>query len=145
MRFILLILFAFIFVSWVNNTFAQASGFPVTNGIEFSPRLIDNLLFLNNVGEESLSPENQMLYKWAETGIAREPNAGFSFLARYPHFQEYCKKYNVLRLGGPMLGNISEEGADVWIRTSKPARVKVVVDVDGQKKTFGPVQSTLES
>ncbi len=128
-----------------NTLFAQASGFPIKNGIEFSPRLLDNLLFLNNMGEKPLSPEKQMLYKWAETGLVRDENAGFSFLATYGDFQNHCKKHNIVHLGGPMLGNVSETGADVWLRTAKPAKVLVKVKVNESEKTFGPVQSSLES
>jgi len=86
-----------------------------------------------------------MLYKWAETGLARNEQAGFSYLANYNDFQNHCKKHNILHLGGPMLGNISETTVDVWLRTVKPAEVVVKVDIDGKQKTFGPVKSTLKT
>ncbi len=145
MRTVFQILLVLFFASFTTAAFAQASGFPVKNGIEFSPRLLDNLLFLNNMGEKPLPIEQQMLYKWAETGLIRNEKQGFAFLANYNYFQNYCKKHNIFNLGGPMLGNVSETGVDVWLRTVKPAEVSVKVNVDGKIKTFGPVKSTLES
>ncbi len=122
----------------------QATDFPERNGIEFSPRLLDNMLLLNNFDLE-LPVEKQMLYKWAETGLARDPDAGFATLASNKYFQDYCKQKKIIHLGGPMLGNISETGAHVWLRTVKPGGVTVSVTLNGHSKTFGPIYSTLES
>lgn len=47
--------------------------------------------------------------------------------------------------GGPMLGNISEDGISVWVRTIKPSTVKVIATNPKGKKISAEAQSTLES
>ncbi|MBM4155961.1 MAG: alkaline phosphatase family protein [Lentisphaerae bacterium] len=48
-------------------------------------------------------------------------------------------------LGGPMLGGLRPDGASVWVRTRRPARVEVRVTAGGGTKAFGPVESTPET
>jgi alkaline phosphatase D len=44
-----------------------------------------------------------------------------------------------------MLGCISSKGARVWIRTLREAKVEVLVTVNGEVRSFGPVKSTPET
>ncbi|WP_257669412.1 alkaline phosphatase D family protein [Parapedobacter tibetensis] len=123
------------------EAFSQAGNFPVKNGVEFSPRLLDNLIFLNNFDRE-LPLEKQLLYKWAETRLSGEAGKGFSALVDYPQFQKLAGEFNIVHLGGPMLGNITTNSVDIWVRTVKPDLVTVKVEIDGEAKEFGPVKST---
>lgn len=50
-----------------------------------------------------------------------------------------------LLLGGPMLGAVTPEAAHVWVRTLKPARVEIAVEVAGKEKLFGPVTSSAQT
>jgi len=52
-------------------------------------------------------------------------------LAQDKTFSDFCEYHDILHLGGPMLGNVSEEGVDVWLRTAKPAEVSVMVESEG--------------
>jgi alkaline phosphatase D len=44
-----------------------------------------------------------------------------------------------------MLGDLRGDGASVWVRTLNPAAVHVEVQVNGEVKTFGPVNSSFAS
>jgi alkaline phosphatase D len=126
------------------TVYAQAGNFPVRNGIEFSPRWPDNLIFLNHF-DRPLPVEQQMLYKWAETALMAKADGSFAELSEYRHFRAYCRQKGIVHLGGPMLGGVTSHSVDVWVRTVEPAEVSVVVDVDGRARRFGPVKSTKES
>ncbi len=123
---------------------AQAGNFPERDGITFSPRWVDNLVFLNHMGE-GISPEKQMLYKWAEAVLAGEEEMDFRTLAENANFQSYCNAHGIIHLGGPMLGDITSTSAKVWIRTVKPAEVSVEITIDGENKIFGPVKTGLKT
>ena len=120
------------------KAFSQAGNFPVKNGVTFSPRWLNNLVLLNNMGEEELPPDKQMLYLWAETALSGREDYGFSYLADYGNFQSYCKERNLVHLGGPMLGNVGNHSVDIWLRTIKPDTITAKVKVGNEWKTFGP-------
>ena len=99
-----------------------------------SNRLEGNLLHLNLCGER---PEHvQEIYKTAFNTLNAHPNAGFIELAGNQAFLDLCRENGITHSGGPMLGNISSEGASVWIRTLKPATVEVRIDAHGVTRTF---------
>ena len=99
-----------------------------------------NMQLLNLWGER---PEAvQRLYEAAYKILAARPDATFADLARDAEVQRLCAEAGVTHFGGPMLGAIRPDGAAVWLRTLRPAKVEVRVTVDGQEKTFGPVEST---
>lgn len=75
--------------------------------------------------------------------LAARPDATYADAAADPEVQQVCAENGVVHLGGPMLGTVSSRGARVWVRTLKPAKVKVQVTVTGGTKTFGPVASTV--
>ena len=139
------IILCLITLSRSQEAFSQAGNFTEKNGITFSPRWLNNLVILNNMGEGELAPEKQMLYIWAETALAGQENDSYAALINYHGLQSHCEENNIRHLGGPMLGNISENSVDVWLRTVKPDTVTVKVKIDGQHKTFGPVYTSAAS
>jgi alkaline phosphatase D len=104
---------------------------------------IDGLGLLNLWGEQ---PDTvQKLYTLINYVLSKDPNATFAQISRYKKVQGFCKQNNILHLGGPMLGCVTETIAKVWVRTVRPANVEVRVTIDGSETTFGPVASTEES
>ncbi|MDX2413870.1 MAG: alkaline phosphatase D family protein [Bacteroidales bacterium] len=124
---------------------SQMTHMPVREGVQFRAGLLDNMMLLNNLGESELPFVKQMLYKWAETRLARVEGSDYSSLADYHEFQNYCIKHKILLIGGPLLGNISDRSADIWVRTSKPSEVSILLIINGKERTFGPVATTIES
>lgn len=55
-----------------------------------------------------------------------------------------CDSKHIKLLGGPMLGQVSETGASVWVRTYGRASITVKVKGRGVSKFFGPVVSKPE-
>ncbi len=112
----------------------KATSFLDTNVLE------GNLLHLNLCGER---PDDiQEIYKTAFNTLHADSNSTFNDLAKNLNFLKLCRENGITHSGGPMLGNISSEGASVWIRTLKPAKVEVRINVDGTVKTYGPVLSS---
>jgi len=105
--------------------------------------LKNSLACLNLFGEK---PEAvQRLYKTAYEILAAKPNTTFADLADNADIRRMCSEIGISHFGGPMLGAVTPDGASVWLRTLKPAKVAVQVMVNGQAKSFGPVRSTVES
>ena len=105
---------------------------------------IANLKLLNLWGERPDAVN--ILYKKAFEVFASKPlEATYSDLANDKDVQQLCKKDHITHWGGPMLGQIGPHGASVWMRTLRPAKVEVLVSVNGKEKKFGPVQSTAET
>jgi alkaline phosphatase D len=102
-----------------------------------------NMQLLNLWGERPEAVER--LYEAAYKVLTARPDATFADLARDADVQRLCEEAGVTHFGGPMLGAVRPDGAAVWLRTLHPARVEVRVTVDGQEKTFGPVESTDET
>lgn len=85
------------------------------------------------------------LYSAVYRALATEQNATFAAVASDETVQKLCTEQGITHLGGPMLGCLKSDGARVWVRTVKPAKVEVALEVDGQVKRFGPVESSLAS
>jgi len=117
----------------------QTFGFNGTKG----GTLNDSLEILNLW--DKASETNTQLFSAIYKALATGPEASFATVANDPKVQDLCKKNGITHLGGPMLGCLSNEGAKIWIRTTKPAQVEVKVPIGEKDRTFGPVQSTLES
>lgn len=105
--------------------------------------LESNLYLLNMWGEQS--EDVNELYKAVYNALLDSPDATYFDVSENTEVQEIFRKNGKVHFGGPMLGNISESGASVWIRTLNPAKVEVELNVDGEKKSFGPVKSTAGS
>ena len=87
----------------------------------------------------------QTLYTLINSVLSADRGATYVDVSRAETVQRFCRDHNVLHLGGPMLGCITETSAKVWVRTVRPAQVEVRVTMDGTETTFGPVLSTEES
>ncbi|HUT33201.1 MAG TPA: alkaline phosphatase D family protein [Planctomycetota bacterium] len=106
------------------------------------PRLGD--LELLNLWERQ--PETvQRLYEACYAVLAARRDATFADVAADATVQRLCKEHRTAHLGGPMLGDVASDGAKVWLRTCRPAKVEVRVLADGAERTYGPVQSTVET
>jgi len=93
------------------------------------------------------SPDEKTLklYRLAYEILAGGKLVSFADLAENKDFQQFCIENNIRHLGGPMLGDISSDSVKVWMRTVRPAEIKVVVEIDGNEKTFGPIKSSAET
>ncbi len=105
---------------------------------------LEGNLHLLNLCEEQ--PETiQQIYKAAfekfETGF----QYSFADLAKENDFRQLCERNGMHHTGGPMLGNISPGGVNVWVRTLYPTQVQVQVENEGKTQTFGPVRSSAAS
>ena len=104
---------------------------------------IDGLDLLNLWGDQPEPVQN--LYRLIDSVLSADKKATYADVSRNKAVQRFCKDHNVLHLGGPMLGCITETSAKVWVRTVRPAKVEVRVTIDGSETTYGPVRSTRES
>lgn len=101
---------------------------------------INGLALLNLWGERPQTV--QTLYTLINSVLSANAKASYADVSRAEAVQQFCKDHNVLHLGGPMLGCITETGAKVWVRTARPAQVEVRLNIDGAGTAFGPVPST---
>lgn len=85
------------------------------------------------------------LYKAIYNSLAKSPDATFRDVCEDEKVKTLCEKKGILLFGGPMLGKLKNDGATVWVRTTKPASVEVKVRIGDKEKTFGPVKSTYQS
>ncbi len=104
---------------------------------------IDGLDLLNLWGDQPKPVQD--LYALIDSALSADRNATYAEVIRDKAVQRFCKDHNVLHLGGPMLGCITETSAKVWVRTVRPAKVKVCVTLDGSETTCRPGRSTKES
>ncbi|MDP4610527.1 MAG: alkaline phosphatase family protein [Opitutales bacterium] len=105
---------------------------------------IESALFNLNLHQQQPDLVNE-LYRAAWDILSANQGATYSDLMQDEAFQALCAANGMDALGGPMLGNVTAEGAKVWIRTLQPAKVEVQVKVGNQTKVYGPVQSTAAS
>jgi len=104
-----------------------------------NPGLEGNLNLLNLWQEQ---PEYiQELYKTAFQILSSDMKASFADVTNDANFLQLCDKYVITHIGGPLLGDVSSNSAKVWIRTIKPARVEVQININGTEKKYGPVYS----
>lgn len=75
----------------------------------------------------------------ARQAFEANPYSRFADLAE---IRESARQQGLTHLGGPMLGSLTHAGASVWLRTSRPAEVTVLVRAGDQEHRFGPVAST---
>ncbi len=89
--------------------------------------------------------DKQDLLKTAYLILEQDTNATYLDLVADETFLSQCKKAGLTHIGGPILGQISETGAALWLRTFAPAEVTLVVDINGKQKSYGPVMTSKES
>ena len=124
---------------WLMPTFAAEK----TDGKAKQKGLDANLEILNMWGKKSLAINE--LYSAIYERLDKSDRATFAEAMQTPDIQERCKQMGVAHLGGPMLGCLEPDGVKIWLRTVKPAKVTVEVELKGKTQTFGPVNSTVES
>jgi len=105
--------------------------------------VIEGLELLNLWGEQPETVQN--LCRLVESVLSTDKKATYAKVSRDQSIQQFCREHNILHLGGPMLGCVTETSAKVWVRTPRPAKVEVRLNVDGAERTFGPVRSTEDS
>ncbi|UCG47342.1 MAG: alkaline phosphatase D family protein [Phycisphaerales bacterium] len=89
--------------------------------------------------------EIQELYRIISNVLSERADASFADVSENDAFQKLCEETGIRHLGGPMLGCVEEDSVKVWLRTCRPAKVKIRLVVDGKIKTYGPVRSNPES
>lgn len=105
---------------------------------------LDGSLHILNLCKEQ--PDDiQEIFTTAFRKFSENPSVSFADLAQDTQFVKRCEENNLILTGGPMLGNASPSGMDIWVRTLTPASVKAVIYQQGKKLEFGPVVSTPES
>ncbi len=105
--------------------------------------LQSNLRLLNLWGEQ---PESvQEIYEAAYNVLTADPAARFADVAADETFQDRCESHDIVMLGGPMLGCVSADGARVWVRTSRPASVEVLIVEGDVTHSFGPDHASAEN
>ena len=87
----------------------------------------------------------QAFYEACYRVFAGNRRATFADVADDPAVVQVCKEQGITHLGGPMLGDVAADGAKVWLRTCRPAKVEVRIVAEGRQRTFGPVSSTRQS
>lgn len=88
------------------------------------------------------SPAVKALFAVARQAFEANPDSRFADLSE---IQESAQQQGLTHLGGPMLGSLTHAGASVWLRTTRPAQVTVIVQADDKEYIFGPVTSTVAS
>ena len=91
------------------------------------------------------SIQNEELYSIADSVFSTNKSADYRMLSNHTRYKEYCIKYGSKILSGPMLGNISKSGVNIWIRTSSPAEVEIRLKNTKHNKTSNKSKSTYES
>jgi len=92
-----------------------------------------------------VSADAKHAYELAYKTLVAKPDASFADLSQNAEFRASHAKLQSLCLGGPMLGNLHAHGASVWVRTVAPTDVSISLMVDGRRRTFGPIRSTVET
>ncbi len=88
------------------------------------------------------APSQQAFFAAARQAMGAAPHAS---LAEVPAIRQAAQDHGITHLGGPLLGCISSNAASVWLRTDRPAKVSVVVQVAGEARRCGPVASTVDT
>jgi alkaline phosphatase D len=85
------------------------------------------------------------LYTRAFTLFEADTEACYAQVMADEQIQKICTEHGILHVGGPMLGDVTENSVKLWMRTVKPARIEVCVTIDGKEKAFGPVETSAQS
>ncbi|WP_372948836.1 alkaline phosphatase D family protein [Mariniphaga sp.] len=131
-RIIFLAFFVFSTICHGANTDTIQPRFEVTlpeahiGNLEIDTKLLDSYERL---------PENiRQFYLDSRAVFSENPDADFS----HPDIIEAAKKYELLLMGAPMLGNLREDGVDIWLRpaTAEKLVVKVTTSDGNAEKSF---------
>ncbi len=125
---------------WATELFNTAPEIEVTlrDAHKGTPAVDMNLL-------NSYGPQPQAIQAFfAEARAIFETDRQGRF-AGNPALQAAADRHGIKHLGGPMLGQVGDDCAAVWLRTVKPSRVRVALQGPEGIQQCGPVSSTLET
>ncbi len=92
-----------------------------------------------------LSAEEMDSYAAAFNIFIQSPDASFADISNSSKLRSKWMESGGHHLGVAMLGAGSPQGAQVWVRSLKPASVTVRVGSGKTSREYGPVESTVES
>ncbi|OXU14746.1 alkaline phosphatase D family protein [Sedimentisphaera salicampi] len=92
-----------------------------------------------------IPPELRKLYSKMYNLLAEKRSSSYADLFSDAEIRALCRIQGINHIGGPMLGDVTPTGVKVWLRTLRPAEVKIRVETPQGKIDFGPVNSTAES
>lgn len=118
--------------------FSFLTSYDQTSGIIKQKISLENIQLLKT-GSHPVEEKYLNIYKLADSILLSDKNSNFLNLTKNIDFINLCKKNNITHTGGPMLGNISENGANIWIRTLYPSEVIVKIIDKNKTLEFGPV------
>ncbi len=137
---------AMLILGSLQNSMAQYVGNKIHQQMS-KDRSLENSLYMLHVWNE-WNKEIDLATQIATTAhavLSAHENASYYDFSSDENFTEILAKYDIRLLGGPMLGQIREDGVSVWLRTAAPAQVDVLVS-DGKKNhVFGPVNTGRDS
>jgi alkaline phosphatase D len=107
------------------------------------PALRHGLVLLNQW--HTKPPHITALYTRAFTLFEADPQATYAQVMADEQIQQICREHGILHIGGPLLGDVTRNSIKLWMRTVRPASIEVRVMIQGQDRTFGPVETTVES
>jgi alkaline phosphatase D len=116
----------------------------ITNGKYAIPKMIDGSLAgaLRIFTNHADPPQTKIdLLTRAYEIFESDEKATYERLVADAAFREIFESNKMTLLGGPMLGQVSQAGAAVWVRTYGPAAVSVRIEDGHEPRLFGPVTS----
>jgi alkaline phosphatase D len=100
----------------------------------------DNLALLRYFGQQN--EDELALYQAVFNVLSAGLHMGYRNVVTDKTVKKLLEQRKLKLFGGPMLGNITSDGLSVWVRTTAPAAVKVILmDEQGKETSFGPVYS----
>ncbi len=73
------------------------------------------------------TPEKTEIYQTALNILSASKEASYSDLLSDKKYIEICNRYQLHLLGGPILGDIKQDGISIWLRTSMPSKVQIAL------------------
>lgn len=124
--------------TWATNGPDVAPKIKVTLGDAHKGTPAIDMNLLNSYGEQ---PEPiQAYFAEARAVFGADRQARF---AGNEVLQAVASRYGVKHLGGPMLGNLGDDRAAVWLRTVRPSRIRIEVKGPEGVRQCGPVSSSM--
>jgi alkaline phosphatase D len=125
---------------WAREAFDTAPAIEVTlrDAHKGTPAIDMNLL--NSYGQQ---PQPIQAF-FAEARAVFEANRRARFAGNQA-LQAAADRHDVQHLGGPLLGQVGDDRATVWLRTVRPARVRVAVTGPEGTQQCGPVPSSMDT
>ncbi|MCC5936867.1 MAG: alkaline phosphatase D family protein [Lunatimonas sp.] len=130
---------AFLFLSL--PTFAQMVGDRTHQQLSKNRSWETSLYMLNHwTPDLDLRKENE-LAEILHTVFSNHKEADFDRLLADQNYLSWVETHQKILLGGPVWGNVSQEGVDLWVRTSKSSMVVAAIEDHGTVRIFGPVET----